>query len=237
MRTLIVGNGEVGKALAEVLKSYHPDVLDKGEAMRGHYYDVLHVCFPFSEEFAEQVRAYQELYAPSVTVIHSTVPVGTSRFLRALHSPIRGIHPFLTEGIRTFVKLIGGSGASRVADYFRRAGLRVMLFDKQETTELAKILETESYRANIEFCHRAKALSDRYDLSFHEVYTIQAETYNSGYSALGMPEYLRPILQPIAGPIGGHCVLPNAKLLESLPAPLSYAQQSSDEVPCIPVRS
>jgi hypothetical protein len=216
MRTLIVGNGEVGKALAEVLKSYNPDVLDKGEEWRGHYYDVLHVCFPFSGEFTEQVRAYQELYAPSVTVIHSTVPVGTSRSLDAVHSPIRGIHPFLTEGIRTFVKLIGGSGASRVADYFRRAGLRVMLFDKQETTELAKLLETESYRVNIEFCQIAKALCDEAGVGFHDAYTIAAQTYNSGYAALGRPEYVRPILQPIDGQIGGHCVGPNQKLLDRI---------------------
>lgn len=215
MKTLIVGAGEVGLALAEVLDDYDPVVLDKhSDEASEDTFDVMHVCFPFSEEFIAAVRAYQERYRPDVTVIHSTVPVGTSRKLNAVHSPIRGIHPYLIDGIRVFVKFLGGENASLIADYFRRAGLRVMLFDDQETTELAKLLETESYRVNIEFCQRAKTLADKYRLSFHDVYTIQAMTYNEGYLKLGRSEYVRPVLQPIIGPIGGHCVMPNKELLE-----------------------
>jgi hypothetical protein len=212
MKTLIVGRGEVGTALAKVLAPYAPIVLDKGETA-SEPCDILHVCIPWSESFVESVKAYQRSYGTHYTVIHSTVPVGTSRKLSAIHSPIRGIHPNLEEGIRTFVKFIGGEHASAVADYFRRAGLRVCLFDKSETTELAKLLETESYRINIEFAKIANDLCREHGVSFHEAYTIPAETYNAGYAALGHPEFARPILQPIETPIGGHCVGPNQKLL------------------------
>ena len=213
MKTLILGRGEVGTALAEVLADYRPTVLDKGERVDDRF-DVMHVCFGHSPTFDAIVRDYQGDYRPDLTVIHSTVPVGTSRRLGAIHSPIRGQHPHLAEGIRTFEKFIGGADASKVADYFRRAGLRVRLFDKQEATELGKLLETESYRVNIEFCKRAKELCDSYEVNFHEAYTLQAESYNDGYTRLGRPEYLRPVLQPIAGDIGGHCVGPNKALLE-----------------------
>lgn len=212
MKTLIVGRGEVGRALAEVLDSYAPYVMDKGERAFGAY-EILHVCFPYSEEFCGQVEDYRRQYSPNHVVIHSTVPVGTSRSLSAIHSPIRGIHPSLVGGIRTFEKMIGGAKDAAVPDYFRRAGLRIMLFDKPETTEAAKLFETESYRVNIEFMQRVKAYCHEHSLSFHEVYTMQALSYNRGYVALGYPEYCRPILQPIPGEIGGHCVLPNKELL------------------------
>lgn len=216
MKTLILGRGEVGTALAAVLKNYLPDTYDRTDYydVANGPYDIIHICFGYSDEFVDAVRDYQERYKPRYTVIHSTVPVGTSAELDAIHSPIRGIHPNLEDGIRTFVKLIGGSKASEVADYFRRAGLRVCLFDKSETTELAKLLETESYRVNIEFAHRAKQLCDEMGLSYHEVYTLQAQSYNEGYVALGRSEYCRPVLQPIMTPIGGHCVMPNKALLE-----------------------
>lgn len=214
MKTLIIGRGEVGRALGEIFGAhYYQSVIDKGESDQG-VFEILHICFPYSTEFVAAVESYRRQYQPKWVVIHSTVPVGTSRALNAIHSPVRGIHPHLTQAIRTFQKFIGGPDASKVADYFRRAGLRVMLFDKQETTEAAKLFETESYRVNIEFMHRCKNYCHEHDLSFHEVYTLQSLTYNEGYLALGYPEYVRPILQPIAGKIGGHCVLQNKQLLE-----------------------
>jgi hypothetical protein len=213
MKTLIIGYGEVGEALAEVLEVYDPIPLDINDSIDDTF-EIMHICFPYSEKFVDSVLAYRAKYRPAVTVIHSTVPVGTSRKCGSIHSPIRGIHPHLAQGIRTFVKMIGGERASQVADYFRRSGLRVMLFDKQETTEASKLFETESYRVQIEFCHRVKAFCDQNGLNFHEVYTLQAMTYNSGYTELGYPEYVRPILQPIDGPIGGHCVQANKALIE-----------------------
>ncbi len=214
MKTLIIGRGEVGRALDVVLAQYCPDMIDAGEKCHGTF-DILHVCFPFSDEFVAAVESYRRLYQPKWVVIHSTVPVGTSRKCDAIHSPIRGVHPNLVEGIRTFQKFMGGPDASKVSDYFRRAGLRVMLFDKSETTEASKLFETEHYRSCIEFVKRCKSYCDEHGLSFHEVYTLQAITYNEGYAALGYPEYVRPVLQAIGGPIGGHCVSANKALLET----------------------
>src|SRR3990167_7096438 len=134
--------------------------------------DIMQVCIPWSDSFVEVVKKYQEHFQPKYTVIHSTVPVGTSRLLDAIHSPIRGVHPFLEDGIRTFPKFISGDGASDVADYFRRAGLKVILCDKQETTELGKLLDTEYFRACIEFTKKAKVLSYKYDVPFHEAFTL-----------------------------------------------------------------
>lgn len=222
MKGLIIGTGEVGKSLFNVLKSSHyftnaADIHSE-PAMKGSV-DILHVCFPYSEGFIGQVEFYQTLYKPKYTIIHSTIPVGTSNKLSAIHSPIRGLHPNLEGGIKTFVKFIGGEKASEVADYFRKAGMKVMLFDKAETTEAMKLFDTEYFRACIEFAQKVKAYCDEHDLNFHEVYTLANTTYNEGYTILGHSEFVRPVLQPIMGPIGGHCVMPNKALLE-----LSYSR-------------
>lgn len=220
MKTLIIGAGEVGRSLYGVLAKYDVgyDVslfdLEAGYTPELEDPEIIHICFPYSDKFIDHVRAYQDQYKPKYTVIHSTVPVGTSRMCNALHSPIRGLHPNLESGIRTFHKFIGGEDNSKVADYFRRAGLKVVLCDKQETTEAMKLFDTEYYRACIEFAHRVKKYCDEHNLNFHEVYTLGNQTYNEGYTKLDHPEFARPVLQPIKGPIGGHCVIPNSKLID-----------------------
>lgn len=218
MKTIIVGMGEVGYSLATVLAPYYDqETYDFGgvEPKLGETFEIMHICFPYSEKFEDYVKAYQERFEPKYTVVHSTTPVGTCARLGVIHSPIRGIHPHLTEGIKTFVKFIGGPQASEVADYFRRAGLKVCLYDKSETTEAAKLFDTEYYRTCIEFAQRVKKFADSHGLSYHEVYTIFNQTYNEGYTYLNHPEFVRPVLQPIMGPIGGHCVLPNKQLIET----------------------
>ncbi len=220
MNSLIIGDGEVGRSLFNVFFDNYPDPDTEiiGRHDEGGEYDKLHICFPYDKNFESEVKRYQEIHKPKYTIIHSTVPVGTSRKLNATHSPIRGKHPHLEEGIRTFTKFLGGEQASDLADYFRRCGLKVCLFDKQETTEALKLFDTEYYKVCIEFTQRVKRFCNKFDLNFSEVYTIPNQTYNDGYTKLGMPEVVRPVLQPIIKSvgekqIGGHCVLENSVLL------------------------
>jgi hypothetical protein len=214
MKTLIVGMGQVGSALSRVLSPhYEVKGIDKGEEIEGTF-DILHICFSYFEGFEKEVKRYQEKYKPDYTVIHSTVPVGTSRKCGAIHSPIRGIHPNLESGIRTFVKFIGGEKASEVADYFRRVGMKVYLFDKPETTELMKILSTDFYAVLIEYTKQVKRHCDEYKVPF-SAWTLWTDTYNDGYKKLGYPEYTRPNLIPIMKKIGGHCILENLQFVKN----------------------
>jgi UDP-N-acetyl-D-mannosaminuronate dehydrogenase len=209
----VIGLGEVGSAIQRIFNADGYDIKNVGVSDIPKQYDYLHICIPYSDNFIKFVEIEQAIHSPKYTIIHSTVPVGTSRKCKALHSPIRGLHPNLYEGIMTFEKFIGGEKASEVADVFRKAGLKVILCDKQETTELGKLLDTEYYRACIEFTKHAGKLSYAHDVPFHEVYTLFNMTYNQGYKKLGHEEYVRPVLQNINTPIGGHCVTQNAKLL------------------------
>ena len=217
MNTLIVGMGEIGEALEKVLGSHYMVMTkDVSPTFSGDIVEevqILHICFGYSENFIQEVKELQKTEKPKYTIIHSTVPVGTSQQLNAIHSPVIGQHPFIEEGLKTFPKMLGGKQASEVADYFRRAGMKVVLFDKSETTEAAKLFLTEYYRECINFAKRVKTYSKKNDLSFHEIYTIPNTIYNQGYKELGFEEFIRPILQPIMTPTGGHCVEPNKELI------------------------
>ncbi len=218
MKTSIIGYGEIGKSLEKVLLCYSPTIIDEEGIVRGNADNkelkVMHICFPYSVKFEEAVREYQEQYKPKFTVIHSTVPVGTSRKLNAIHSPVIGIHPHLEQSLKTFTKFLGGEQASEVADYFRRSGMKIYLCDKSETTELMKIVDTTHYGIEIEYVKEVKKLCEKYNVPF-EAWTLWIDNYNKGYKELNYPEYCKPNLIPIMQKISGHCVLPNADLLES----------------------
>ena len=100
MKSLIIGAGEVGKGLHKVIGG---KIMDK-EPVKGEF-DIIHICFPYSKNFSLEVTKYQLMFKPKFTVIHSTVPIGTSKKLKAIHSPIRGVHPYLAKGIKTFVRI------------------------------------------------------------------------------------------------------------------------------------
>ena len=223
-RMLVIGMGEIGKALHSVLsKRYETSCFDEltMQLDSKEPLDCIHICFghkPNEEKwFKSQVKAYQKRFLKEggLTIIHSSVAVGISRELDAVNSPVRGMHPDLEGGIRTFTKFFGGERASEAAEIFRRAGVKTYIFDHQETTELGKLSETTFYALMIEYIKDLKRDCDRRGLSFTEVYTQQAREYNAGWEKMGFPEYCMPLLVPIMQPQGGHCTIPNAKLWES----------------------
>ncbi len=217
-KDIIVGRGEIGSSLLEIFKnSYCYDIKD-GEINEGDLTcTFLHIAFPYFDSFVKEVKRYKKLFKPEFIIIHSTVPIGTSRLCKAIHSPVIGIHPELTQSLKTFTKFLGGSNESHlaiVADHFRKNGLRIYTFNKPETTELMKILCTTNYGLNIEFTKEVKRLCDKYNVPF-EAFTIWNNNYNDGYEKLGHPEYHRYNLVPLMKKIGAHCVLPNCDLIDN----------------------
>ena len=108
---LIIGAGEIGTALFEVLKHYYlVKLVDKNSPKIREKVRVMHICFPCQDqkEFVGWVKKYQEKYEPEFTVIHSTVPVGTTGKCgeKVFHSPVRGVHPRLQEALLTFAKYL-----------------------------------------------------------------------------------------------------------------------------------
>jgi hypothetical protein len=154
------------------------------------------------------------MYNTKYTVIHSTVKPGTSEILGAIYSPCIGIHPHLEESMKIFTKFLGGKDASDVAQYFRRAGIKVYLTDDSTPLELTKSLSTTYYGMCIEYTKEVKRQLDGYGGNF-ELWTLWNNNYNNGYKELGYPEYVRQNLIPMMGVTGGHCILPNLDFISS----------------------
>lgn len=216
MRTLIVGAGQIGKSLGLVLREYNPSFHDPliGQVASGTF-DILHICFGYTPNFITQVKGYQDQFKPKYTVIHSTVPMGACRELDAIHHPVTGLHPHLEVSMLAATQFLSGPKASQVANYFRRAGMKIYLFDKQETTELGKISQTTFYALMIEYVKDLKRRCDAFGLSFTEVYTLMSQEYNNLYEKLNLSEYCMPLLTPIMTPQGGHCTIPNLELWQT----------------------
>ena len=226
MKIGIVGHGQVGQAVAKLYSETDTSkswfsfdkilIYDPYQGMMDDISDVdiLNVCIPYSKDFVSVVK---DLPTPNwYTVIHSTVPVGTTEKFghKFLHSPVRGVHPNLYEGLKTFVKFIGGDEqlAEAYSGHLKTLGVETHICKDAKTTELSKLADTTYYGLCIAFTSDMKKLCDEYDLDFMEVMTKYNNTYNEGYKKLGKPNVVRPVLYP-TDKIGGHCVIPNAKLL------------------------
>ncbi len=212
-KQVVIGGGEVGSALSEILGcNIHDPIKNKKQT---GVFDVIHIAFPYSKNFVKSVKQYQKEFKPKITIIHSTVPVGTSRKVGAVHSPIRGIHPKLVQGIKTFVKYFGGKDAKKASKIFSNLGIKVYTTKKSENTEAGKLWDTTQYGISILLNKEIFDWCKKNKVDFSIVYTEFNKTYNEGYSFLGRNDVLRPFLKFVQGKIGGHCVVQNSRLFNS----------------------
>ena len=208
MRHLVIGSGEVGTAIRAVLDCDIRDI----EPHDGQY-DVLHVCFPYADGFEDAVTAYAEQHAADLVVVHSTVPVGTCDHHRWVHSPVRGRHPHLEEGVRTFAKHFGGPRALEAAKPFMETGMPTIRHDLAATTEAGKLWELAMFGVEIAMEKRIHEWCEEHGLPWHEVYRNFGKTYNAGWKSLGEQRFVKPVLRHDPRPIGGHCVVESMPFL------------------------
>ncbi len=148
-------------------------------------------------------------------IIHSTIPVGTSKKLNAVHSPCRGKHPDLYESILTFVKYFGGERSKEAAEIFKKCGVKVATTDNSDNTEALKLWDTTIYAWNVILEKEVYRFCELNKLDFGLIWEDANKTYNDGYEKMNLPQYKKYILKHQEGKIGGHCLIPNCKLLDS----------------------
>lgn len=236
----IVGMGEVGRAIQKLTRQ-HYKVFTKDldhDTLTDEKIDLLHICIPYSSIFVEHVSTIIDQVSPACTLINSTIIPGTTRkvFKRThtpiAHTPIMGVHPNLAKYQKVFTKVIGpiNQTAWNIAkQHWQKLGApQIICFDSPEETELAKLLSTTYYGWNIMFNKEVKKLCNTAGCNFDHVYTKFNTIYNQGY-AKTKPNVIRPVLDYVPGPIGGHCIISNAQLLEKeLPNPITKAILSSN---------
>lgn len=214
-RSIIVGKGEVGTGLYKVLHPYYGTNLyiKDIEPLSLEDIDILNICIPYSNDFIRIVNAYVEYYQPQLTIVHSTVPIGTTRQVNglAVHSPIRGRHPNMERDIKTYTKFIGFNDleACEIAYDYLEPVFNCKTVSKTESTELAKLLCLAEYGIDIAFADYSRKLCDKYKVDYDIIRKYWNETYNDGIVKVGYPYLQRPVLSPPNGKIGGHCVTQN----------------------------
>ena len=210
---LIVGLGEVGRPLLEVLSErYTVTGLDIAPPSRPvGKVDVLHICFPFEiKDFVGESARYIERFRPDLTVINSTVAVGITRAVAErtgvpmANSPVRGKHVRMREELRKYTKFVGGidpSSGQRAAEHFQAAGLKTKILASPEATELAKLTETTYFGLMITWAQEVERYCDLTGQSYEEVISFYDEIA------------FFPQTKYFPGVIGGHCVMPNIAIL------------------------
>jgi UDP-N-acetyl-D-mannosaminuronate dehydrogenase len=246
----ILGYGEIGGSLAKVYEDYPQKFeiaikdLNRDDGLDN--LSVLNICIPYNDKFITIVTNQIVESNADLTIIHSTVLPGTtakiksmlSKKFKVVHSPVRGVHPELYEGIKTFVKFVGAED-----DMSRRSAIRHLAkldiktehCDNSVTTEIGKALSTTYYGVVIALHGEMSDFCSQVGANFDQAITRFNQTYNTGYSELGKDNLVRPVLYPPKGSppfIGGHCVVSNAELLleefksESLNLIMKYKRES-----------
>ncbi|MFZ0640137.1 MAG: hypothetical protein WAN33_11940 [Candidatus Acidiferrales bacterium] len=210
---VVVGLGEVGKPLFKLASEHHTvmgvDVSTPTE--RPERVDFLHICYPFHiANFVGETARYIKLFKPGLTIINSTVAIGTTRAIAertgaaVVNSPIRGKHVRMLEEIRSYTKFIGAmdsASGQQAAEHFQSMGLKTKVLSAPEATELAKLTETTYFGLMIAWAQEVERYCDRVDQDYEEVISFYDEI-----------RFFPPV-KYFPGIIGGHCVLPNIEIL------------------------
>lgn len=230
-QVVVAGLGEVGRPLLELATEHYQtvgvDISTSRERVTN--VDVLHICYPFGiKDFVGETARYIERFQPALTIINSTVAVGTTRAIAertgcpVVNSPVRGKHARMLEDLRHYVKFIGPmdpvSGRA-AATHFESLGLKTKLLSSPEATELAKLTETTYFGVLIAWAQETERYCDRFNQDYDEIASFWEEI-----------KYL-PAVTYFPGIIGGHCVMPNIEILSKFgPGPILKAIQDSNRL-------
>lgn len=223
---LVIGLGETGGPLYEVLcDKFGEENVSGHDPVKGVMYesefqppvDFMHICIPYSDRFVKIVQGCKEMFRAKHVIIHSTVPIGTTRQIKgAVHSPILGRHNRMKEDLLAYPKYVGGN--DRAMDIFNEM---IKIFEviscaTPEQTELMKLMCLAKYGVHLAFQAYQKDICKEYDISYESI-VIWDELYNRHVGE----DLQRPIFRELNLPIGGHCVIPNTKILnEQHPNPM-----------------
>jgi UDP-N-acetyl-D-mannosaminuronate dehydrogenase len=213
-KVAVVGLGEIGKPLFELVSKRHDAIgVDIAPVENVEQVDVMHVCYPFQiEDFVGETARYIKLFEPQLTIINSTVAIGTTRSVAqqtgavVVHSPVRGKHIRMLDELRSYVKFVGAAdqaAGEEAAGHFSSFGLKTKILSSPEATELAKLTETTYFGLMIAWAQEIERYCDQTGQKYEEVVSFYEEI-----------KFFPPV-KYFPGIIGGHCVMPNIKILRN----------------------
>lgn len=228
MNVLVVGLGEIGMPLYEIIKeSRKYDVFGIDPKIKSNEeiptnVDIIHICIPCSDVkvFVGTVIDYVQSFQPKLLIIDSTVlPRTTDKIAKkcdcmVVYSPTFGSNSngksFKSE-IRFFGKLIGGittEATVAAIEHFNNIGIKIIGINKSPLeAEITKLYCTTYYGTLIALSQEFHRISLSVGADFSEI------TRNICLLNEKSPFHTKPPVYPDV--IGGHCVMPNIELILS----------------------
>lgn len=216
MRTLIIGKGQVGQSLFQVIKDFHETFIRDLDDLKLKDVSILQICYPDHKDFENTTKRYIEKYNPILTIINSSVSVGTTDKCGpgVVYSPVRGRHPKLVSDMKIYQKFIFGRNPADLSiaeNYFHQCGLDVSLFDDPKAGELMKLISNVHMGVEIAWRQEVQRMLEILEIE-PLIYEMWEDTYSKGYIKSGDYNLIRPSMSP--GPIGGHCIIPCTEILK-----------------------
>ena len=223
MADILIGLGQIGRAIEDIIGPVmtHDTNTLNGIVHTNKPIRFMHIAIPYSEDFVKIVQDYAagfEFQENGGVIVYSTVPIGTCRKIgpNVAHSPVEGKHPRLTNSILSSVRWVGSENLElreNVGNFWARYVKQVRLVESSDFTEFLKLRSTSKYGINIVWTDYESKVAQEIKMPFAYVKEFDKH-YNDLYKRLKLPQYRRYILDPPNGVCGGHCVKPNAKLLD-----------------------
>jgi len=229
-KVVVVGLGEIGKPLMQLISKSHEVVgVDLAPVGPIEGVEVLHICIPFQiKDFIAETARYTALFRPELTVINSTVAIGTTRAISeqtgraVVNSPVRGKHARMLQELQHYTKFVGSvdaSAAEHAVQHFASVGVKTKVLSSPEATELAKLTETTYFGLMIAWAQELERYCDQSGADYDEVTSFYDEIK------------FFPPLKYFPGAIGGHCVMPNIEILRRFnPSMILEAIQVSNQM-------
>ena len=225
MTDIILGMGEVGSTIYELLteRGIKCVGIDSDQSKSRNYNDseienqeFLHICLPgeldeFDKVSLNRIKSLKNLKA---VIVHSTVKPETTKKIQnntelpVFYSPVRGVHRRFLEDMKRYTKFIA-TDLDKIKDEIKleieKRFQKIQWMTSTKTAEMAKILvDTTYYGWLINYAQITKMICDKEGIDYDEMWKFADEIH----------EFLgnRPKMYP--GIIGGHCVIPNLKLID-----------------------
>ena len=227
-KDVVAGIGEIGKPILKLLSKQNitvgfdlkPDLMNQRifEKYKNLKTSFLHIAIPATSRFSKNVLKLSKKFQPECIVIHSTIKPGTTAELQAklsipvIYSATRGVHKRMIYDLKRYTKFFAISrnaprskwASSRFVKLMKSCGIKTKQMSKPETLELAKIICDTSYLGwLINYAQLSNMIAIKHGVDYDEMWSFSDEIHK----LLGN----RPKMYP--GYIGGHCVIPNLKLI------------------------
>jgi len=227
-KDVVAGIGEIGKPILKLLSKQNitvgfdlkPDLMNQRifEKYKNLKTSFLHIAIPATSRFSKNVLKLSKKFQPECIVIHSTIKPGTTAELQAklsipvIYSATRGVHKRMIYDLKRYTKFFvisenaprGKWASSRFVKLMKRCGIKTKKMSKPETLELAKIICDTSYLGwLVNYAQLSNKIAIEHGVDYDEMWSFSDEIHK----LLGN----RPKMYP--GYIGGHCVIPNLKLI------------------------